>query len=323
MSESERNLTQKTLSEVTETLTSTVDVNKKGNLVKPLTELSRHLDQWTAFIHPQKEVALWNLNKIEHCRSQVAKVAGRRSTFEKCRIEDLEPALLAFSRLAESAPSTYYQLGKSLNVLFARSSIPSLARLTPGSGPITRLVTATVPLYRLLRRDLDAIFRMDPEAFEEFVAECLERMGMVVRRTGSTYSSDGGVDLIASPRLVGFPFLLAVQVKHHRDRLTKTGPGPVKDMQAVLGSLPFHAGMIVTNTSFTPDAEWWASFSAGKLQLHDIRSIRNWIEERYELDRFRNIPSAIQLTPRLKVEVWREPHDVLEPRDGEQDRCAE
>src|ERR1035438_1311884 len=113
----ERNLTQKNLSEVTETLTSTVDVNKKGNLVKPLTELSRHLDQWTAFIHPQKEVALWNLNKIEHCRSQVAKVAGRRSTFEKCRIEGLEPALLAFSRLAESAPSTYYQLGKSPNPL--------------------------------------------------------------------------------------------------------------------------------------------------------------------------------------------------------------
>jgi len=141
-------------------------------------------------------------------------------------------------------------------------------------------------------------------AFEDFVAERLDDMGMDVHKIGSTYTSDGGVDLIASPRGSVFPFLLAVQIKHHHRPNIKTGPAPIKDLQTVLANLPFHAGMIVTNTEFTPDAEWWASKAPGKIQLHDISSLRNWITSRYDATRLQNIPAKIQLTPRLSVDVW-------------------
>lgn len=305
MSPSDQILTQQALSIINENLLAKIDTIKSHGFVRRLRDIPNYFDGWARYAGSDYNLAHWNLNLIQYCQTRISRITVKNKTIsEAFQIEDIESGLLALASLAHKSPSTFYQLGKALSTVCELSEVPSLKRLNPGTETITRVVSASVPLFRLLKRDIDAIYRMDSPAFEDFVGERLDKMGMNVRRTGNTYTPDGGVDLIASPRGSSFPFLLAVQVKHHRSPRIKTGPGPIKDMQAVLGSLPFHAGMIVTNTSFTPDAKWWASQSPGKLQLHDINSIRNWIAGRYEIDRFKDIPSVIELTPQFQVEIW-------------------
>lgn len=305
VSEYDQKLVMESLSNVTKNLLKNIDIKISGGFVRHLNDIPNFLDGWAKHVNSNYNIAHWNLNRIQVAQKRLSKLSTKNNRIsEELQIDDIVDSLKVFGNLAERSPSTFYQLGKVFNELSELSNISALRCLKPGFKIITKIVSATIPLYRLLKRDIEAIYRMDAGAFEDFVRERLEQMGMDVHQTGKTYTSDGGVDFIATPRNSIFPFLLAVQVKHHRHPDIKTGPGPIKDMQSVLAALPFHAGMIVTNTFFTPDAEWWASQSPGKLQLHDISSIRNWIEGRYGLDRFKNIPPRIQLTPRLEVGIW-------------------
>ncbi len=58
---------------------------------------------------------------------------------------------------------------------------------------------------------------LSPDKFQRLIADRLEGMGFGVQLVGNVYAKDGGVDIIASPdpRVMPFPFLLAVQAKHH------------------------------------------------------------------------------------------------------------
>lgn len=307
VSESDRKLTERALHGIVENLSIVSDRQASKSFTSAVNEMPTFFEGWLRHLGENYNLALWNLERI----GQTARRLGRLSLKRKERnissefdLEEIGRLWRMLSHLASTSPSTYYQLRRALGQLCEVSNLPALVEHDPTKKPITRIVSATVALYHLVRRDLEAINELSPEAFEVLIADCLTRMGMEVRKVGSTYSSDGGVDLIATPQNSPFPFLLAVQAKHHRIVNRRTGPGPVKDMHAVLGALPFHAGMIVTNTSFTPDAYWWASRVPGKIQLHDIESIRNWVEERYYSDRLRNMPRTIRLTPSVTVDVW-------------------
>jgi MraZ protein len=53
-------------------------------------------------------------------------------------------------------------------------------------------------LFRLKKRPTE-IFNLDPDQFERLICDRLHAMGMWVRRVGSTYAPDGGIDIIAGP----------------------------------------------------------------------------------------------------------------------------
>lgn len=274
-------------------------------LVSNLRSIRSSFTLWASFALADSAIADWNLEYIGKLQKPLSANIGSRKRFSPyIDSDDVKVLFAPFLHLAEEYPSTFYQLTKTLRQLGQISDFQPLKSYTAKSPLIARVVTATTTVLKLLKRDVDAVYALSPPLFEEFVCERLHAMGMNVRQVGHTYASDGGVDIIATPRESTFPFLLAVQVKHHRERSLKTSPEPVKDMQAVLHSLPFHAGMIVTNTEFTPDALWWASKSPGKIQLHDIQSIRNWINGRFDLNALQNIPRQIQLTPRATVDIW-------------------
>jgi hypothetical protein len=57
---------------------------------------------------------------------------------------------------------------------------------------------------------------------------------------------------------VAFPFTGAVQVKHHRSAAITTGPDAVRDLTGAIAAKPFNLGVVITNTTFTPDARWFA-----------------------------------------------------------------
>ncbi len=174
-------------------------------------------------------------------------------------------------------------------------------------SPQVEIVSASPQVLDLLRRDVSSLHRLNPEEFEVFVCERLTRMGYAVERVGNVYARDGGIDIVASPQTVGaFPYLLGVQVKHHRDVRRRTGASAVKDLQAVIANQPFNAGVLVTNTSFTADARWFAGHRPHLLRLREFKDLQRWIWDNFlDDEEWRELPASIELCPGITVQIPR------------------
>jgi len=167
------------------------------------------------------------------------------------------------------------------------------------------LVGVAPILVERFAADPDAVHSLSPSDFEEFVCDRLYAMGLEPRRVGSTNQKDGGVDIVFWPRAKGaFPFLGAAQVKHHRDPSIAEGPGTVRDFAGVIAGHPFSAGILVTNTSFSPDAQWFAREHAGLIRLRDYHDVRRWMLNQFDDEaEWREIPSSITLCPGVVVKL--------------------
>ena len=191
--------------------------------------------------------------------------------------------------------------------LARRLLVPStLNRLLAGtSGKTVQLVSATPHILETLRKDYSYIHQLPPDKVELLICDRLSQMGLNVEQVGSTYAPDGGVDIIATPSgPAPFPYLLAVQVKHHRSPKRKTGPNPVREFQSVIASLPFQAGLIVTSTSFTPTAHWVASHRPHIVRLRDMHDLKRWIWDDFaNPSEWRELPLEIKLAPGIIINV--------------------
>jgi transcriptional regulator with XRE-family HTH domain len=181
----------------------------------------------------------------------------------------------------------------------------ALGLLAGGESQLITVVDATHELVRLVEHQPERLQDLSPEQFELFVAECLDRMGYAVSRTGNTRLRDGGIDIIAMPKLANAAsFLLAVQTKHHRTG-HPTGREAV-DRLLAWQNTAFRLGMLVTNTRFTRDAVWAASQDPGRhfLRLRDFSDLSRWLLGVFasELD-WREVPDAIELAPGVSVRV--------------------
>lgn len=165
------------------------------------------------------------------------------------------------------------------------------------------LISATDQLVAALQRNLDLVYQIDAGQFELLVCDRLDAMGFEVKRVGHTFASDGGVDIVSWPKKSNFPYLFAVQVKHRRRPSSKVGPGPVKDLMAVLQTSPFDAGIIVTNTSFTPDAKWFARHGSRILRLRDLQDLQRWLAGNFLTGDLRDFPDEIELAPGVLVRI--------------------
>lgn len=149
------------------------------------------------------------------------------------------------------------------------------------------------------------IYGLSPSQFEEFICDRLDAMGFEPKRVSDTFHKDGGIDVIFWPRIsTGFPVLGAAQVKHHRSPSTKEGVEAVRDLSGVLGGFPFNIGFLVTNTSFTPDAEWFARERAKLLRLRDFADIKRWLSNNFsDQEEWREFPETIEVCPGVVVPV--------------------
>lgn len=149
------------------------------------------------------------------------------------------------------------------------------------------------------------IHTLRPEEFEEFICDRLFTMGFEPKRVGNTYQKDGGIDIVFWPRITcAFPFLGAAQVKHHKDPHLKEPASTVRDFAGAIAGHPFNAGILVTNTSFSPDAEWFARERAKLVRLRGFNDIRRWMVNNFgDEEEWREIPSSIELCPGVVVKI--------------------
>lgn len=167
--------------------------------------------------------------------------------------------------------------------------------------------------------DTNRIYDISAGSFQRLVADRIDAMGFEVHLVGDVNRKDGGVDIIAYPKrdLFQVPFLLAIQAKHHRSSRT-TGVPVVRDFHGVLSSknTVFNAGFLVTNTSFTPDATWFAQNKATLIRLRDINDLQRWLKNDFANEsEWREIPQSIVLAPGVQIEIPRPPKIIL-PDDG-------
>ena len=156
--------------------------------------------------------------------------------------------------------------------LFLLDHIESISKNKWGSTEpyVVEFLQFTPEKLDWLLTDTRRLYNMSPKNFQFLIAERLEKMNFTVQLAGDVRSKDGGIDIIATPKQSSFPFLLGVQVKHHR--LAKaTGQSDVRDLEGtILGNQSiFHMGMLVTNTHFSPDAHWFAEKNKRLLRLRD------------------------------------------------------
>lgn len=181
-----------------------------------------------------------------------------------------------------------------------RTAQPELSGLAVGR---VELLGIGARLSPILEANETLIHALTPPQFQEFVCERLDAMGFEPRQVGDTYQRDGGIDILFWPRL-GFPFLGAVQAKHHRDPGRKEGPSAVRDFAGVLSGHPINVGLLVTNTSFTADAKWFAQHKSPLLRLRDFADLQRWLAGNFsDAEEWREIPEALEVCPGLVVPI--------------------
>ena len=165
---------------------------------------------------------------------------------------------------------------------------------------LVRVINFSPELVRFLQEHPIRLRSLTPEQFERFTAERLDRMGFNVTLTGATNRKDGGIDLIAVPKLGGIgSIVIAGQVKHHRgDQRT--------DRLLAWKDSYFDIGLLVTNTSFTRDAIWTAQHERNRnfLRLRDFNDLKRWLQDQWgTAEGWREIPDRIELAPGVVVEI--------------------
>jgi restriction endonuclease Mrr len=156
-----------------------------------------------------------------------------------------------------------------------------------------------------LRADPTLIHSLTPAQFELLVCDRLSAMGFEPRQVGHTNRSDGGIDVVFWPRSpAALPFLGAVQVKHHRNSRTREGSPTVRDFAGAISGHPFSAGILVTNTGFTPDAEWFARERTNLIRLRGFTDIRRWLQNNFtDPQEWREIPPELALAPGVTIKI--------------------
>jgi hypothetical protein len=140
-------------------------------------------------------------------------------------------------------------------------------------------------------------------------------MGLEPKRVGSTFQKDGGIDIVFWPRLSGaFPFLGAAQVKHHRSVSKHEGPRAVREFAGILAAHQFNAGILVTNTGFTADAEWFAREHARLVRLRGFDDVRRWLLGQFgDEHEWREVPKALELCPGVSIRIREPANRDLQP----------
>jgi hypothetical protein len=197
------------------------------------------------------------------------------------------------------------------DTITGRIRVPIVDVLSPTTQKPVSIALARVELVGVGRAlsermalNPSLVHDLSPSQFEELVCDRLYAMGFEPRLVGETNRKDGGIDIIFWSRQSVFPILGAAQVKHHRQQSKKEGVGSVRDLAGTIAGHPFNVGLLITNTSFTPDAKWFAKKKASILRLREFADIKRWLNDNFsDEEEWREIPDVIEVCPGVIIQV--------------------
>lgn len=201
--------------------------------------------------------------------------------------------------------------GPFLDAIKNSTQLPLGFELTPNGfllfPPRVELINFTPQLVRLFSREPERMRELSADAFELLICDRLDDMGFELIRVGQgTYRKDGGIDIVAWPRVSAVPCLMAVQVKHTASLARRIGPAPVRDLQGAIKTTGLNVGLLVTNTTFTPDAKWVAEQLPLLMRLRDFHDLRRWLRSEYLREHeWRDIPSELVIAPGVIIKLPR------------------
>jgi hypothetical protein len=167
------------------------------------------------------------------------------------------------------------------------------------------LVRVDAVLVQQLELNPERLYDLTPEQFEHLICDRLYAMGFEPKRTGLTNRKDGGIDILFwSRQPTAFPFLGAAQVKHHKSIDYIEGPSTIRDFAGATASIPVNTALLVTNTTFSPDARWFAREKAKLLRLREFEDMRRWLAGNFADDaEWREIPQSLELCPGVVIKI--------------------
>lgn len=226
-------------------------------------------------------------------------------------VDEVEQARLKFETVLQTDAVMMTQLAAELNVIAQRNQpvkrdVAVVLLDEEQSAKKVELISGiTAAVIARILNDPEELHRLSPENFEELIRDRLSAMGYDTALAGKTSTPDGGCDIIFSSRK-GLSMIGAVQVKHHRAAATKTGSDAIQRMLGLLNvqKKNFNMGMVVTNTSYTDDAQWMVKDLGVYLRLRDGHDVLRWVKGEFDTEEeHREMPEKIQLTRHLVVEV--------------------
>ena len=261
----------------------------------------RHCAKPTVRRHPILDIPL--CRPCQTANGDIYRYITKTKALQQYRLKVGDVALLHFHEV----DNPHYKNSHPMR-LFMLSQVKEIAiRKWGNEEPYTVTLQVFTPEYlNWLGEEPGHISSLTAEKFQYLIADRLEQWGLAVKLVGSIYRKDGGIDIIAYPR-AGVPFLVAVQAKHHRTS-RPTSVSSVRDFHGALTSSgsPFHIGIIVTNTAFTPDAQWFANQNTKLIRLRDLGDLRRWLRDDYDNEfEWREIPTKVTLAPGVEIAIPR------------------
>lgn len=130
-------------------------------------------------------------------------------------------------------------------------------------------------LIKALNKNPEELYLLTPRKFEELVAELLTRKKMKVKLTKKT--RDGGYDMLALSETEIGQHLYYVECKRH----SKGKPVDVTIVRALYGVVENDkatAGLIVTTSYFTKDADSFREDVKYRMSFKDYNDLKDWIK---------------------------------------------
>lgn len=139
-----------------------------------------------------------------------------------------------------------------------------------------KIISASEALVTGLKKQPGDVRNLTPRQFEELLAELLTDMGWEVELTKAT--RDGGKDILAYMNTEVGQLLCLVEAKRYRED-RKIGVDLVRTLYGTLCDYQANSAMMVTTSSFSPDAQEFQQRHQYQLSLRDYNDIVKWITQ--------------------------------------------
>ncbi|SFT72153.1 restriction endonuclease [Paraburkholderia aspalathi] len=141
---------------------------------------------------------------------------------------------------------------------------------------IVDITSVSDQLLERVHANPEVMYKLPSRRFEEFVADVLDRLGYSITLTPP--SKDGGKDIYAAKKDHLGSFLYVVECKRYAPE-NRVGVGLIRQLSGVVQAEQATAGIFITTSFFTKDAQKFQERIPHQMSLKDFFGIQEWLQE--------------------------------------------